>query len=406
MALKYGLKGSNQISNPIKKKTTGQGNSFALSYGKVFGVVTGINLPTVKMYEKANKRIGAIFYKDYYVSRTEDGNLTDSFLDTCAIAYPFYSSVQDYPLLNEIILTLPGVSIGSQTKNDIKGNINYWLCTINLWGNSEQNAQSSNNGSPLGKTYNENGNIKNLITYEGDYILSGLTCQSIRFGSTVGLYSNPASLNYNEWSKIGNNGSPILILSNGLNFNSTPQLLYSEQINKDASSIYLTSTQALPIEIDSTGLKSPLIGEPVSPESYNNSQVILNGDRILINSKKDEVMLFSKTNTILKGNGINLIGSSIELSSNDIYLGKTSNGELPNEPILLGQKTLNMLSELLSSMQTFLNSISSATDSNGVPIAAIKIAADKFNQSLEKISEQLDPDNTDKFIASNQVFVS
>lgn len=117
-------------------------------------------------------------------------------------------------------------------------------------------------------------------------------------------------------------------------------------------------------------------------------------------------MLFSKTNTILKGNGINLIGNSIELSSNDIYLGKTSNGELPNEPILLGQKTLNMLSELLSSMQTFLNSISSATDSNGVPIAAIKIAADKFNQSLEKISEQLDPDNTDKFIASNQVFVS
>ena len=406
MALKYGLKGSNQISNPVKNKTIGQGNSFALSYGKVFGVVTGINLPTVKMYEKANKRIGAVFYKDYYVSRTENGNLTDGFLDTCNIAYPFYSNVQDYPLLNEIILTLPGVSIGSQTKNDIKGNINYWLCTINLWGNSEQNAQSSDDNSLLGKTYNENGNIKNLITYEGDYILSGRTGQSIRFGSTVGLYSNPASLNYNEWSKVGNNGSPILILSNGLNFNNTPQLLYSEQINKDASSIYLTSTQALPIEIDSTGLKSSLIGEPVSPESYNNSQVILNGDRILINSKKDEVMLFSKTNTILKGNGINLIGNSIELSSNDIYLGKTSNGELPSEPVLLGQKTLNMISELLSAMQTFSNSISSATDSNGVPIAAVKVAADKFNQNLEKMSEQLDPDNIDKFIASNQVFVS
>jgi hypothetical protein len=406
MALKYGLKGSNQISNPVKKKTTGQGSTSALSYGKVFGVVTGINLPTVKMYEKANKRVGAVFYKDYYASRTENGSLTDNFLDTCNIAYPFYGNVQDYPLLNEIILILPGVSIGSQTKRDIKGDINYWLCTVNLWGNSEQNAQSSNTNAPLGKTYDEKGNIKNLITYEGDYILSGRTGQSIRFGSTVGLYSNPDNPNYNEWSKVGDNGSPILILSNGLSFNSTPQPLYSERINRDASSIHLTSTQALPIEIDSTGLKSPLIGEPTSPELYNNPQVILNGDRILINSKKDEVMLFSKTNTILKGNGINLVGNSIELSSNDIYLGKKTNGDLPSEPVLLGAKTIDMFEDLISYMQTFLNSISSATDSNGVPIAAIKAAADKFNQDLEKVSDKLDPDNTNKYIASNQVFIS
>jgi hypothetical protein len=406
MALKYGLKGSNQISNPVKKKTTGQGSTSALSYGKVFGVVTGINLPTVKMYEKANKRVGAVFYKDYYASRTENGSLTDNFLDTCNIAYPFYGNIQDYPLLNEIILILPGVSIGSQTKRDIKGDINYWLCTVNLWGNSEQNAQSSNTNAPLGKTYDEKGNIKNLITYEGDYILSGRTGQSIRFGSTVGLYSNPDNPNYNEWSKVGDNGSPILILSNGLSFNSTPQPLYSERINRDASSIHLTSTQALPIEIDSTGLKSPLIGEPTSPELYNNPQVILNGDRILINSKKDEVMLFSKTNTILKGNGINLVGNSIELSSNDIYLGKKTNGDLPSEPVLLGAKTIDMFEDLISYMQTFLNSISSATDSNGVPIAAIKAAADKFNQDLEKVSDKLDPDNTNKYIASNQVFIS
>ena len=407
MALKYGLKGSNQISNPIKKKTIGQGDTSTLSYGKVFGVVTGINLPTVRMYEKANKRVGAVFYKDYYASRTENGSLTDSFLDTCNIAYPFYSNTQDYPLLNEIILTLPGVSIGSQTKKDTKGDIPYWLCTINLWGNSEQNAQSSDPNASLGKTYDEKGNIKNLITYEGDYILSGRKGQSIRFGSTVGLYSNPASPNYNEWSKVGDNGNPILILSNGLNFNSTPQLLYSERINKDASSIYLTSTQALPIEIDSTDLKSPLIGEPVSPESYNNPQVVLNGDRILINSKKDEVMLFSKTNTILKGNGINLIGNSIQLTSNDIYLGKNSNGDLPNEPVLLGNKTLRMLSDLVSAISDFTNEISPSVDSNGVAIAAIKSAADNLNSKLEQLlNNNLDPDSSKNFIASNQVFVS
>jgi hypothetical protein len=406
MALKYGLKGSNQISNPVKKKTTEQNEASISSYGKVFGVVTGINLPTAKMYEKANKRVGAVFYKDYYASRTENGSLTDDFLNTCDIAYPFYSNIQDYPLLSEIILILPGASIGSQTKKDTKGDISYWLCTVNLWGNSEQNAQSSDSNSPLGKTYNENGNIKNLITYEGDYILSGRTGQSIRFGSTVGLYSNPDNPNYNEWSKIGDNGSPILILSNGLSFNSTPQPLYSERINKDASSIYLTSTQALPIEIDSTGLKSPLIGEPTSPDSYNSSQVVLNGDRILINSKKDEVMLFSKTNTILKGNGINLVGNSIQLTSNDIYLGKNTDGSLPLEPVLLGFKVIDLLSDLVKALQTFTTTASPSVDSTGAPIPTLKAAADRLNTDLEKVKDMFKPENTDKYIASNQVFIS
>jgi len=401
MALKYGLKGSNQISNPVKKKTTEQNEASISSYGKVFGVVTGINLPTAKMYEKANKRVGAVFYKDYYASRTENGSLTDDFLNTC-----FYSNIQDYPLLSEIILILPGASIGSQTKKDTKGDISYWLCTVNLWGNSEQNAQSSDSNSPLGKTYNENGNIKNLITYEGDYILSGRTGQSIRFGSTVGLYSNPDNPNYNEWSKIGDNGSPILILSNGLSFNSTPQPLYSERINKDASSIYLTSTQALPIEIDSTGLKSPLIGEPTSPDSYNSSQVVLNGDRILINSKKDEVMLFSKTNTILKGNGINLVGNSIQLTSNDIYLGKNTDGSLPLEPVLLGFKVIDLLSDLVKALQTFTTTASPSVDSTGAPIPTLKAAADRLNTDLEKVKDMFKPENTDKYIASNQVFIS
>ncbi len=405
MALKYGLKGSNQISNPVKNKTTGKNNGTTPIYGKIFGVVNGINLPTVKMYEKANKRIGAVFYKDYYASRIEDGSLTDDFLDTCNIAYPFYSNIQDYPLLNEIVLILQGTSIGSQVKRDIKSDIPYWLCTINLWGNSEQNAQSSNDGTPLGKTYNENGNIKNLISYEGDYILSGRTGQSIRFGSTVGLYSNPDNPNFNEWSKVGNNGSPIVILSNGLNFNSKPQSLYSEQINRDASSIYLTSTQALPIELDSSGLKSPLIGEPVLPDTYNNSQVILNGDRILINSKKDEVMLFSKTNTILKANGINLVGNSIELKSNDIYLGNNGNN-LPDEPVLLGFKVIDLLSELIEAIQTFTTNTSPSVDSTGAPIAALKLAADRLNTDLDKVKDMLKSENTDKYIASNQVFVS
>jgi hypothetical protein len=66
-----------------------------------------------------------------------------------------------------------------------------------------------------------------------------------------------------------------------------------------------------------------------------------------------------------------------------------------------------MFEDLISSMQSFLNSISSATDSNGVSIAAIKAAADKFNKDLEtKVANRLNKKNKLKYIASNQVFIT
>jgi len=403
--LKQGFKGSNLISNNNRKTTSSDGTS-KVSYGKVFGVVNGVNLPTPKMYDKVKGRLGTIFYLDAEAAKTNNGiPFNDTFLDTCLIAYSSEPSTQYYPLLQEIVKLTPAPSIDTPNIRTTTSTI-YWSRVISISGDSQQNAQSQNSNSVLGKTFEENSNNKNLVSYEGDYTLFGRKGNSIRFGSTVGLYSILGLPNYNEWSLVGNNGSPILILSNGHDYSSTTSPLYTEQINKDASSIYLTSTQVLPIELDSTGLKSPLIGEPTSPEKYSNPQVILNGDRILINSKRDEIMLFSKTNTILKANGINLVGNSIELSSNDIYLGKKTNGDLPSEPVLLGQKTLDMFEDLISSMQLFLNSISSAVDSNGVPIAAIKSAADKFNQDLERVSDKLDPDNTNKYIASNQVFIA
>jgi hypothetical protein len=66
-----------------------------------------------------------------------------------------------------------------------------------------------------------------------------------------------------------------------------------------------------------------------------------------------------------------------------------------------------MFSDLISSISDFTNEISSVTDSNGVPIAAIKSAADNLNSKLEQLLNiHLDPDNSKTFIASNQVFIS
>jgi hypothetical protein len=401
--IKQGLKGSNIIGSNSQKNSLPSDNSQP-AYGKVFGVVNGINLPTPKMYEKVNGRLGTIFYLDINTSKNIESLLTDSFLDTCLIAYPLISNESYYPLLEEIVELVKGPSVDSiNSTNNI--NITYWGRIVNLFGNNQSNIQSKNPEPILGKTFRENENIKNLINYEGDYILSGRKGNSIRFSSTVGLYSSTNSPNYNEWSLTGQNGSPILILSNGHNYTSTKSLFYVEQINKDDSSIYLTSTQSIPIDTENN-LKSPLLGEPIKPNKYFESQVILNANRILLNSKKDEIILLSKTNSIIKSKGISIIGDSVEIISNDIYLGKNTNGDLPSEPALLGSRALDMMEALIDTLEGLSNDLSSAVDSNGAPIAAAQVASENLNSKLTEIRKYIDPSNSKEYIASNQVFLS
>ena len=75
-------------------------------------------------------------------------------------------------------------------------------------------------------------------------ILEGRFGNSIRFGSTN--ISNEIS-NPNGWSDLGNTGDPITIIRNGQSskLDDKGWLPTTENINEDASSIYLTSNQRI-----------------------------------------------------------------------------------------------------------------------------------------------------------------
>jgi hypothetical protein len=99
----------------------------------------------------------------------------------------------------------------------------------------------------LGVTFNDNNTIKNqpLLPYEGDIIYEGRFGNSIRLGATV-KNANLA----NTWSTEGTNGDPITIIRNGQGqpVDSDPFATTIEDINKDDSSIYLTSNQKIVLE--------------------------------------------------------------------------------------------------------------------------------------------------------------
>ena len=326
--------------------------------------------------------IGTIFYLNYNESIGVVGSMDDAFLNGCSIAKPISSQIANYPVLYELvnILNLPS----SDTQQSPGSTFPYYTL-INLWNSVQQNAQPANINANLGITFVENSNIRSLLPFEGDYIIQGRQGGSIRFSSTTKLYSSE-----NEWSSIGNEDSPITIITNGLKFD-PKKSYYVEQINKDDSSLYLTSTQQLPLQTDRTGVLNPLTN-PIEASKYFNSQAILNSDRIVLNSKKDEVMLFAKTNVeISTKNIINLnAGDRVHLNSDRVFLG-TVNNQLPTENIVLGGKLHDLLLNLMDTLHEFGTGIASAIGSpEGTPATDIIAAARGLCTSIDRIEKDLE----------------
>jgi len=352
--------------------------------GRVYGVVTTKDTPTKAMFEKVGgfNAIGTIFYLSYNESIGVVGRMDDVFLDNCNIAKPLSSQIANYPVLGELvhISTLPS----SDTQQSPASTFSYYTL-INLWNSVQQNAQPANINANLGVTFVENSNIRSLLPFEGDYIIQGRQGGSIRFGSTTKLYSSE-----NEWSSIGNEDSPIAIITNGLKFD--PQKsYYVEQINKDDSSLYLTSTQQLPLQTDRTGVLNPLTN-PIDTSKYFNAQAILNSDRIVLNSKKDEIMMFAKTNVeISTKNIINLnAGDRVHLNSDRVFLG-TVNNQLPTENIVLGGKLHDLLLNLMDALHEFGTGLSSVVGSpEGAPAADIISAARGLCNSIDRLENNLE----------------
>jgi hypothetical protein len=371
-------------------------NTSASQIGKVFGVVLNENTPSREQFERVGgwSGIGAILYLDYEASKTQ-GDIID--LNKCSIALPLDPNLKNYPLVGETVLLTDGPSFQSQFSS--AAGRKYYIGTINVWNNPQQNAPFS---TTLGKTFVENADIRPLLPFEGDYIIQGRKGAGIRFGSTVPLYSNVS-----EWSRNGRpSGDPITIIVNGYVTTATGSLVPNiEEINKEMSSIYMTSTQTIPL-IPGTSIVNP-INSSLEPSKYIDSQVILNSDRITINSKKDEVLIFSKTDTEISANNIinlnanNLIHLNIESKNPDskILLGTKVNNTVPDEPVLLGGQTHDLLLEMCNTLRRlagYLANANAVSSDGAIPVIAVQDGADQLLNDVNNLINKLGTIQSDK----------
>tara|TARA_Y100001963_G_scaffold157321_1_gene253267 strand:+ start:1075 stop:2046 length:972 start_codon:yes stop_codon:yes gene_type:complete len=121
--------------------------------------------------------------------------------------------------------------------------------------------------------------------YQGDIIRQGRFGTSLRFSSTV--------LNIGDYEKKpfwkGNKaGEPFFALTCGLKGDG--DYFTIEDPNQDKSFIYLTTDQ----KITKFTLSQQKIGTGVRPiGTYDKPQAIINSDRLILNAKKDEIVLVS-----------------------------------------------------------------------------------------------------------------
>jgi hypothetical protein len=364
-------------------------NTSTSQIGKVFGVVLNENTPSREQFERVGgwSGIGAILYLDYEASKTQGDNID---LNKCNIALPLDPNLKNYPLVGETVLLTDGPSFQSQFSS--AAGRKYYIGTINVWNNPQQNAPFS---TTLGKTFIENADIRPLLPFEGDYIIQGRKGAGIRFGSTVPLYSTVS-----EWSRNGRpSGDPITILVNGYVTTDTGSLTPNiEEINKEMSSIYMTSTQTIPL-IPGATIINP-INSSLEPRQYVDSQVILNSDRVTLNSKKDEVLIFAKTdaeisaNNVINLNASNYIHLNIEGKNpnSKILLGTKVDNTVPDEPVLLGNQTVILLEQLITALNALGGYLSSAvvpTTNGGIPITAVNNAGVQLLNDTSRICDQL-----------------
>jgi len=405
-----GSKGNNSGNNSsngagiFKEKFESSFNA-KVQIGKVTDIILNPQHP--KYVEKGYwGSIGTIFYS------VNGENPSDE-----QFAKPYFSNISSFPLINEYVLlfNLPDIfNITSKGKN-----LFYYLPAINFFNNPHinplptksynislkgdsfgketisnptPNYEFNSSINPSQKTFIEQDELSTpLLPFAGDNIYQGRFGNTIRLGSTARPLIGKITAS-NNWSNVGDNGSPITIISNGQNENGFDWV--TENINKNDSSIYLTSTQKVPLEASIRRYNSYSVQEqtPTSPLSYAGKQIIINSGRLVFNSTDNHILLSSqKTISFGAQKGFNFdtpsnfvvdAGTSIKLGSKNA-----------NQPLIKGHELYDVLFNLITALSQTISIMALDTVwPGGNPVADMGKgqAADSTNEILKLLLEDLE----------------
>ena len=331
------------------------------------------------------------------------------------LAKPVSPNTKALPLVNEIVylISLPNTGIGQTTTDKIA----YYINTVSIWNHPHHNGYPVNSNIPppsqqkdyeqstlgsvrrvtdqsteifLGKTFIERSNIHPLLPFEGDIIQEGRWGNSIRFGSTIKTKELP-SIGLNNWSQgTSTSGDPITIIRNGQPSTVDPKgwLPIIENINNDLTSIYLTSTQTIPLKASSISYFSYPSNPPQDINKFNGPQLIYNSGRIVLNTNQDHLLLSSIKSVNLNAvESVNIDAPTTIIQSGKVLLGSKN----AVQPVLLGNNTIATLTSILDNLNEFLQVCSKLQiPTISGALTPLNISADSLSYALTKIKGNLE----------------
>lgn len=225
-------------------------------------------------------------------------------------AYPLEMTIQDFPLVGEQVMVFKAYgALYYSRKINSKRKITENTSNILTSTFGEQAPQLTRDGAELQKQgipqnslltnnpangdFSVNYNVRPIRASHGDLILQGRFGNFIRMGSSLFNTKNTIPPEPNILLTAGMWTSPKQVSTGNA---VTAYSLAYENINEDKSSIWMIADQQVKFEAITARQNSPahLLSSEQRTTKYTGAQIFISSDRVILNSKQNEISLFSK----------------------------------------------------------------------------------------------------------------
>lgn len=259
--------------------------------GLVVDVIVDHNHPDYAPKDGYN--VGAVKIRIFSVSHGSDSS-------NLPWAFPFEHAIQQLPLIGELVLChkvrgeyfwVRHLPLAHRVTENGMLRLNEALSNraTNTIGNAAANDEEiADNKHQFGAYFKPDSRVRQLKHFEGDSIFQGREGHSIRFGSSqIDITSEGMAPNI-----ILRAGQAKDIQSDNATKQS-PFGLILEDVNNDVSTIWMTSNQIVPFEPITVEAGSFYRSIVNPPQKFDEGQIIVNSERVILDAKKTHIMLFA-----------------------------------------------------------------------------------------------------------------
>ena len=360
--------GSNTAANPIL-------------YARVERVIT---TPSDNGYKENGglKALNGIFFT--FLQSTK--GKSDEAISESDFAYPSSINLFHVPIPGEVvqIISVPNPDTSTMT---LSGKY-YYTSVVNFWNHPKDGLFFDLYRPLVLDTNHRKFKLNPLLISEGDTVIQGRYGQYIRF------------------SKEGKEVNPYMVFSTGRPYKSPENSPVAADINKDYSTVEFHTKGIAALKSVNTFIKTHRKDfVPKSTDTYEGEQILVNTGRIVLNAKEDSVLVASKKAIATSSETLNQEATKeICMDAPKIYIGAGSmNSSLP-EPLVLGHKVEQFLSDVIDQLIEVADSLKIATTVSGEQLPIVNQKGAKVSVILRSLKSKLNPQGSSE-LKSKKSFV-